>query len=69
MRIKGIKFICDRCGAEEFCELDINGEFKYGCSFHVFSLKDDTHLCADCHDKMNRLIETFMNEKKENADD
>jgi hypothetical protein len=66
MRIRGIKFICDRCGAEEFCELDENGEFKHGCSFHSFSLKDDTHLCDDCHNKLHRIIDEFM---KENADD
>ena len=51
MRIRGIKFICDRCGTEEFCELDINGEFKHGCSFHSLGLRDDTHLCDDCHNK------------------
>ena len=66
MRIRGIKFICDRCGTEEFCELDVNGEFKHGCSFHSLSLRDDTHLCDDCHNKLHRIIDEFM---KENDDD
>lgn len=67
MRIRGIKFICDRCGTEEFCELDINGEFKYGCSFHSLCLKDDTHLCADCNDKLKKLIEGFMKGAKDDG--
>lgn len=66
MRIRGIKFICDRCGAEEFCVLDKNDELKYGSSFHSLSLKDDTHLCDNCHNKLHRIIDEFM---KENADD
>jgi hypothetical protein len=66
MRIRGIKFKCDRCGKEEFFELDENGEFKHGCSFHIFSLMDDTHLCDDCHNKLYRIVDEFM---KENADD
>ena len=62
MKIRGIKFICDRCGKEEFCELDVNGEFKHGCSFHNCSLRDDTHLCDDCHKELNRIIKDYMKE-------
>ena len=66
MRIRGIKFKCDRCGAEEFYELDVNDEFKHECTFHCFDLRADTHLCDDCHNKLHRIIDEFM---KENADD
>lgn len=65
MRIRGIKFICDRCGAEEFCELDEYGEFRYGCTFHNLSLIDNTHLCDECHDKLKGLIENYMKGAKD----
>lgn len=66
MRIRGIKFICDRCGKEEFYELNFEGEFVKECTFHLFDLRNDTYLCADCHNKLHRIIDEFM---KENDDD
>ena len=69
MRIRGVKFICDRCGKEEFYELNYEGEFKTECTFHLFDLKDDTYLCGECFQKYNRLIKWFMEGKKESADD
>lgn len=66
MRIRGIKFICDRCGAEKFYELNFDGDFVEECTFRLFDLNDDTYLCAECHNKLHRIIDEFM---KENADD
>lgn len=60
MRIRGIKFICDRCGAEKFYELNFDGDFVEECTFRLFDLNDDTYLCADCHQKYISLIKRFM---------
>ena len=65
MRIRGIKFICDRCGFEKFYEIDENGEFKEPCGFHLASLKDVTHLCPNCEHEREKLFENFMRGKNE----
>lgn len=66
MRIRGIKYICDRCGKTEFYELDSGGCFKEPCMFHLLDIKNDTHLCDECHNKLHRIIDEFM---KESADE
>lgn len=65
MRIRGTKFICDRCGKEEFYELNFEGEFVKKCTFHLFDLRNDTYLCADCHQKYISLVKRFMEGAKE----
>lgn len=65
MRIRGIKFICDRCGFEKFYEIDDNGEFTEPCNFHIASLANNTYLCGNCEKKREKLFENFMRGKNE----
>lgn len=65
MRIRGIKYICDRCGFEKFYEIDENGEFVEPCKFHLLSLNNATHLCDDCECERRKLIENFMRGKND----
>jgi hypothetical protein len=68
MRIRGIKFICDRCGAEKFYELNFDGEFKEECTFRLFDLNNDTYLCGDCYAKYTSLVKRFMEEAEDDGE-
>lgn len=63
MRIRGIKFICDRCGKEKFYELDDHGEFKEPCKFYHTDIINDKWLCEECENERNELFENFMRGK------
>lgn len=60
MRIRGIKFICDRCGKSEFYKLNNDGEFTEPIPFYVFNYKHDTHLCEECEQERKNLMAEFM---------
>ena len=60
MRIRGIKFICDRCGKSEFCKLNNDGEFEEEVKFHTLSYHDGTHLCDNCEQEREALMAEFM---------
>lgn len=63
MRIRGVKFICDRCGKEKFCELDEHGNFKEPCKFYNTDLINDKWLCEECEKAKNELLKNFMRGK------
>lgn len=63
MRIRGIKFICDRCGKEKFYEINERGEFKEPCKFHHVDMINDKWLCDECEKERKILFENFMRGK------
>ena len=69
MRIRGVKYKCDRCGYEKFYEIDERGDFVRDLTkgdFHILSLEDNTHLCGPCSVMFEQVVKQFM---EEGADD
>lgn len=60
MRTRYIRYKCDRCGVQQYYELDEDGALKEPCHFVLVSLEDNTHLCSECEYKKQQLMDEFM---------
>lgn len=67
MRYEGVKFICDRCGAEQFIESGENGILKEEPKFHRFSFMKKTYICDDCQNEFEQMVNDFMEEFKNDS--